>query len=369
MFRAVYNEIVSRLLASGVLALMGWAACGSDAKQQGPGTSSATSGGGTSVASGAQGAGGATSSDASASATSSAGTGGAAASQSASQSSTAASSGSGGAPPDGSSCAAAIPVAMALGKVTLQGNTVGGGSYFAYAPFNGFACSADKSYGQDAPDRVYDITPKTNGWLTATLTPKNGFAGMLWMYDGVCQAAINTIWCAKGGANVSVSTFRVFANKTYHLFVDGALPQASGAYQLDLDLSVGTCADPVPLPIGVSGPGVRWHNGMTTGMPDEQVELCPNMQVGGLQSPDVVFELTPATSYPFNAKISDYYSALTAAMSLRAVCGDEKSAISVACQSSAVDITVSGMVTQGKPVYLVVDGYQKSTGQFLLQLN
>jgi cysteine-rich repeat protein len=257
----------------------------------------------------------------------------------------------------GTTCANAVQVSLGLGTQALNGSTVGGGQH-----------ATTQCTGEDgSPDRVYAVTAQAAGFLTASLPrPLTNFNAILYTLTD-CLNPGSGIWCADNSSNLEPNggetlSIAVFQGQTVYVVVDGSNGQ-SGNYQLVLDLSVGTCADPVPMPIWQAQPSSGL--GSTVGKPNNH---SAGMLCGGGFSGEVVYEVTPQFSGNIDVRLPDAATNYDASISARSVCADQ--ATQLACEHDQFgddNITVQGTV--GVPFYVLVDGFNGSTGSYRLRLD
>ncbi|MCC6527302.1 MAG: hypothetical protein IT373_31930 [Polyangiaceae bacterium] len=257
--------------------------------------------------------------------------------------------------PSGATCAEAIPVTLANGTQSFVGSTVGGGTH------GSTSCPAD------APDRVYAVTPQSDGFLTARLRrAATSFDSVLYVSTACNDGAdVNTIVCEDswdpqnvavlfGGELVSL---RVTPGTTYFVHVDGYLTGDEGDYELVLDLSLGrTCADPVPITLEVGTPMTAL--GSNVGNLLDQVGSC-----GGNPGDEIVYAIQRSTAGPVSvatvAPGTDYNSVLYA----RTTCNDAASELACSNQAlNAMESVALGQLAAGTVVYLWVDGSQTGGG-------
>jgi hypothetical protein len=255
----------------------------------------------------------------------------------------------------GNTCGAPITISMALGAQTFTGTTVGGGQHQTSL------CPNEDT----APDRIYAVTAQTAGFLTASLI-KSGTN-----YDSILYALTNCndpgsgIWCTDNGSlndpnGGETLSFEMQQGQTAYIIVDGYLG-ASGNYQLLLDLSAGTCADPVPLPIWQPGP--TSGRGNTNNKPNNHgTNTC-----GGASSSDVVYEVTPQFTGNIDVRLPSNSTGYDSVLSARTVCTQQATELACSHQTGDDFFTVVGAT--GVPFYVIVDGFSGSNGEYRLRLD
>lgn len=205
---------------------------------------------------------------------------------------------------EGTTCALAIPIALAYGTIKLNDDTSGGGKHSA-------GCASGGT------DRVYAVTVAGDGFLSAWL-PRGqaGFDSVLWV-SATCDdaAPVKEILCndSKDPFNVltlnggEVISIPVKSGQTFYVYVDSAA-NAAGKYQIQLDLSIGDdCTDPIPIPIEAGTP-------MTLLGTTSNANKTTNGSCGGLTGPDVVYQVTRTSPGPLtfyvDPKLTSYNSVL-----------------------------------------------------------
>lgn len=257
---------------------------------------------------------------------------------------------------NGASCNTPILVSAGFGTLTFTGTTVGAGAHSpSGCPFN----------GGDGPDRVYAITPQASGFLTATLPRMNAtFDSVLWFATSCGATQINATNCndafddannqaINGGEVVSL---RVQAGTTYYLFVDTySGMSAGGTYQLLVNLSAGTCADPVPVALE---PGVP----MT--LRGSNINLMPLDQgsCGGNPGGEVTYRVTPnftdgmTIATNTNNGLTNYNAVLYA----RETCNAMVPELACSNQGGTSAESINVDATSGTPFFVKIDGSQSS---------
>ena len=257
----------------------------------------------------------------------------------------------------GDSCANAVSVALSLGTVMYNGTTVGGGFH-----------STTQCQGEfNSPDRVYAVTPQQEGFLTAWLPRSNTSYDSILYVLADCNDANTSIVCADQWGNgtpngAEVVSFRAKGGVTYTVVGDG-YDQAAGTYELQLDLSAGTCADPVPYPVwsgAFSNPAV----GSTSGIANSTDASCGSSVVAD----DVVYEIQPQ----FTGDI-EFFSPMAAAdfdlvLTAEQSCGNP--AMTLDCDhDNTGDEFISVSATSGQPFYTIVDGFNGASGSYELSIS
>lgn len=250
-------------------------------------------------------------------------------------------------------CTAPYPVDMVLGQPpqTFVGATTGGADD-ATPTCPGVTTS---------PDHVWAVTPDADGFLSAWINPKNSdFDSVL--YARTDCAVTADIRCADnffpppGGETLS---FEVTGGTTYFIIVDGFDGDA-GKYELNLDLSAGTCADPVEFPV-FAGVGVCGL-GSTVGKTNERLTAgC-----GGNQSGDVVYRMTANFTGSFSILINDANTDYDSVLTVDRDCGTD-----FTCNRQDGGDDVVGLVAnvEGGVVYAWADGFAAAEGNYEICVN
>ncbi|MFO0617656.1 MAG: DUF4215 domain-containing protein [Polyangiaceae bacterium] len=253
---------------------------------------------------------------------------------------------------NGATCMTAIPVMLGFGTQSFTGSTVNGGQH------------DPQSCPTDGPDRVYAVTPTASGYLTATL-PRSfaNFDSTLWVSTTCGGGTTQDLLCADsydaqtnqaldGGEIISL---RVQAGTTYYVYVDSFGMNGAGNYSLDLDLSAGTCADPIPIALE-SGVGMTFL-GSTAGVQPSTQGSC-----GGLPGGEVVYRVAPMFSGNINVATDGMLTNFNSVLYARTSCGDAGSQAACSNQggTAAESINYGGMMST--PMFVLVDGSTSGGG-------
>lgn len=254
---------------------------------------------------------------------------------------------------NGSSCANPIVVSMGLGGQSTAGTTAGGG---AHDP-NTNGCQSP------GPDRVYAITPTASGFLTATLPRAQAtFDSVLYVSQQCGGAQIQPLNCndsyngATGQAlnGGEVVSLRVQAGTTYYLFVDTFNPNGGGNYTLVLDLSTGTCADPVPIALE-SGVGQTIIGSNTNLLPLAQGSC------GGGPGGEVTYAISPLFSGDITVDTNNA-TTYNAALYARTSCEMPNSEVACSNVGGNGQESITFNANMGSTVFVKVDGSQTGGG-------
>lgn len=252
-------------------------------------------------------------------------------------------------PGTGGTCGSAVVVNVTPGNtVTQTGNLEGGGAH----------ASGDPACPHGGADRVYAITPSTNGFLTAWMPRPNAqFDGALWIAATCDQVTtVKPLLCndtfaadpakSRGGEVVSVP---VAAGSVYYVFVEAKQSTGSLPYELRIRLSAGTCADPVPVTFVEGAPQTVLGNNANAPKTASAETPCSGGNGGG----EVVYELrNPFDDTTRVDLVGDHNVVLYA----RDQCGG---GAQLDCSNSVIDsdderIDVS--VPPSSPAFVYVDG-------------
>ena len=261
---------------------------------------------------------------------------------------------------EATTCAAAAPIALALGTQVINGSTVGGGMH------TGSNCAAGSPGG---PDRIFAVTAGAAGFLTASLARgPTSFDSVLYASATCSDAMANTsILCADsydvannqpldGGEVIS---FKVTAGQVVYLFVDGFNANDSGNFQLTLDLSTGVdCNDPIPIPLEPGAP--MSVLGSTVGAGSTAGGSCSGSSAN---NPDVVYRITRPNNGTLGVTAPGTLSNYNVVLYARSTCGNGNSEID--CANNGGNATTETLtplnLTGGTPVFVWVDGSSNGT--------
>jgi cysteine-rich repeat protein len=250
---------------------------------------------------------------------------------------------------EGGTCATAIKVPVAPGNTIEVGTTVNAGFHTAAG------CKTDGN------DRIYAITPTTDGFITASLPRQNTtYNSALWVSTSCSDAAPNTpIVCEdsydpmtgqplNGG---EVLSFHAQANVTYYLFIDGPGNADAGGYTVNLNLATGKdCNDPVPIPLEAGTPMTLL--GTNAGAVNDTGGSC-----GGGAGEDVVYAITRTSNGPIAVLASAALSNFNTSLYARSMCADGNTEL-VCSNNPAISgemVSIAPMAA-GVPVFLYMDG-------------
>ncbi len=261
---------------------------------------------------------------------------------------------------DGKTCGTATGVLLDWGQELVVGNTMGGSMQSS----SDQACANGTSQGTAASgERIVAVTPLHDGFLTASLTyGVTNFDAVLYVRTD-CSNAQTEMACANnysqgmapGGEVVS---FYAKKGQTYYMIVDGS--SSSGDFELNLDLSQGTCADPVLFPLWKGQP--MRAMGTTEFSTNQAQASC-----GGGMAQDVVYKVTPHTTAVLEAELPKSESNFNTVLYARGACGMQNTQI--ACDGGGNVIDIDVQTAAGKPFYVWVDGSGQASGSYHLVLD
>ena len=257
----------------------------------------------------------------------------------------------------GTTCADAITVALNAGTTILTGSTTGGGQH------QNNDCQGE----ENSPDRIVAVTPAQDGYITASLTrPTTDFDAILYALND-CNDATSNIWCTDnyvgndptltGGEALS---FRATGGVTYFVVVDGYNGD-QGNYELVLDLSGGTCADPVPFPVWT---GQRMSAlGTTVGAAGN----TGTFMCGGNASGEVVYEIQPKFTGSMQVRLPTGDVNYDSVLSVRTDCNNVGTQVQCEHDGNGQE-SFDVPVTDGTNIYTLVDGWFGATGEYRLRV-
>ncbi len=154
-----------------------------------------------------------------------------------------------------------------------------------------------------------------------------------------------------------VISLEVTANSIHYVLVDGYDADQSGMFQLRVDFSAGTCADPVPVTIYPGTPMKMY--GDTTGNGSDSMASC-----GGSAAPDVPYLVQRSTGGPIVASVSGPYDK---AIYSRAVVAMSCTGAETSCQENggSGDETLPSInfANAAAQTLIVVDGHNQAGHQ------
>ncbi|MCU0655586.1 MAG: DUF4215 domain-containing protein [Polyangiaceae bacterium] len=247
-------------------------------------------------------------------------------------------------------------------------------------------------------DVVYTVQPTAAGLLTIEVQPKDGFDATLYVREKSCDAgpqiACNNTLGPDGQERAS---FLVAPGEIYSVFVDGT---AEGVFELVMQLDQNFCGDgKVQAPEQCDDGNQLSLDGCSSQCKVEQdppATACPGLPVhvfdqplllsgstepyednqsqsscGGSKAPDRVYRVVPGKSGTLRARVTSTSFDLILYARRDACSG--AGAKFLGCDdkfTGTSEILLDLPVTEGAPVWLVIDGFQASeAGIFALELS
>jgi len=232
-------------------------------------------------------------------------------------------------------CSAAPGVSCA-GR--YQGDTRGAPSNVTY-----YSC---KGWRESGPETVYILTTETTGDIVATLD------GLSEDLDVFILSACDSMSCLAYGDNTA--KYPDAPPGTYYIVVDG-YKGASGSFTLSVRCGKGLdCTTAIPASCGGS------YQGNTTGAnANVTYYKCCSWEESG---PEEVYALTTETAGHITATLSGIEAGVDLDVFLLPAC-DESSALAYGDHSASYSLAPPGTY------YIVVDGYKRSSGSYILNVD
>jgi len=253
---------------------------------------------------------------------------------------------------EGADCDHAIAVSLGLGEgsVTVSGSTSDGGARAtAVTP----ACK-----GAAGPERIYAVTAKSAGFLTARLSAAGThFNSVLYAATTCDDGPGGMLECADrralDGSAVpggEVLSFPVGAGETRFILVDGAAEEDSGDYELVLDLSDGDdCDTPISVVMEAGTPMTLF--GDTT--PKKNSDTCTSSNAGK----DVVYAIKGPSDGGLEIEVRP--TGFDVTLYLRSICADSFTELTCQDQGAVDDpegvVASNTLVSANKELYVWVD--------------
>lgn len=246
---------------------------------------------------------------------------------------------------EGISCLAPLAFAATPGTHTITGVTNGSNNYTSNLCTQGG--------GASGPERVYEIRASEAGFLTLwTDTQGTDYDAILYLRS-TCDMADDELLCNDNLVGLpDLVGKHVEANEVVYLFVDGFM-NGSGNYKVNVDLSDGTCADPVPILTG--GVSVRVL-GTTTGQGDDHGGSC-----GGTNGNDVVYEVRRLLQGDLTVTTDATFNSATYA---RTMCTSSETQIDCDSPNGSLDSDIFLDNLGNTPVYVFVDVATGGSGTY-----
>lgn len=253
----------------------------------------------------------------------------------------------------GTLCGAAIPITLSAGTMTIGADTSGSGMYQSQGCQNA-----------TGPELIYAVKAAQAGFLTVWTDPVDtDYDALVYVRGGSSCANGTELACGDNEPQEpDLFSIPVAANQVVHVFVDG-FQGASGHFGLHLDLSAGTCADPVPILSGDQGFPVD-AKGTTVGQGADGVGTC------GGAGPDVVYAVTRLSPGTVNVDTTPASATFKTITHARTTC--DSVATEVACNnnlmsnSSSISFASAGAAP---PTYVWVDGGVAQQGAYTVSFS
>jgi hypothetical protein len=261
----------------------------------------------------------------------------------------------------GETCATAIPIELALGGIVVSGTTAGGGQHATNA------CTGE----QTSPDRIYSVTPLEDGFLTLSLSrEKTEFDSILYVISdclnpesaAVCANSTSIIGIGDALTGGEVISLEVEEGEPLTVVVDGAGGK-SGNYELGLDLSRGTCDDPVTYPIWSGTPMNATANTQDDG---DDGEPGASAFCSSDESEDIVYEIVPQQSGGLTMALGS--AGFDSVLYARSDCDDERTELQCSHTNGNGGESITLLASEGDPIYLWVDGFTNDEGTYRMSV-
>ncbi len=216
--------------------------------------------------------------------------------------------------------------------------------------------------GAGSPDIVYAVTPKSDGWLTATLTGINGGDPVLMVRQGGCDVGQELACEDSTGSNGTEQTsLEVTGGVTYWVFIDSSTA-ASTQFALNLELNDGVPGDTCPgTTVPLSAGDVVTLEGDTSQATSayKGESYCG----GSFQTKELVYSVTPSSAGLLTVTLSPTYDGV-----LYARVGSCSGGMQVACSDAnwnaggPEQVQINAVANTKYSVF--VDGYQGDAGAY-----
>ncbi len=264
-------------------------------------------------------------------------------------------------PPANDTCASPEPLDLSSGHAQVTGTTAGA---------DNTAAGSCNGWGQ-APDVVYSFSIASPRKLTARVTGSRGLDPVVYLRSA-CGDAVTEIpsGCALAPAGSTTATLNVgsLPAGSYFLFVDG-YDASAGGFTLTIDVAAtppvpanDTCASPEALLFDANGHAQT--QGDTSSAHDDDRATCGG--IGG----DVYFTFTTNETKKAAFRLSGGSGGFDPVLSIRSSCGPGSfSELPQGCAQAPTGSPDASLLFGRLPAgtyYLVVDGYNGSSGPFTL---
>jgi cysteine-rich repeat protein len=257
---------------------------------------------------------------------------------------------------EGETCATAIPLSVGFGLSEHDGTTFGGGSH----------ASSSCGLGTAAKDRIYELTPIADGYLTVFLDRDHtDFESVLYMRES-CGGSAGSTQCVdssvagKGGGEVL--SLSVSAGVPLYFYVDGRTGNDVGEYRLSTYLAdADDCSDPAYLPIYPGGD--IWVSGNTSTASNDLQGSC-----GGIGR-DLVYLVEAMDAGDLEIDLASDSTLFDSVAYARSQCADDTSEL--VCDNEAGnggELLLLPGLSAGAELFVVVDGKKNVGGAYWLKL-
>ncbi|MEZ5038476.1 MAG: pre-peptidase C-terminal domain-containing protein [Saprospiraceae bacterium] len=256
------------------------------------------------------------------------------------------------------------------GGIPLQATNVGASNAFSSADYD---CYSGNSFF-DAPDKIYEIIKPTNdGDLTISLL-NDDLNGLpldldLFLLDNcslpaLCLAgSINAFGQPYLNKNFDAIYLPDFPAGTYYLVVDGYNDQQQGSFRLTTTTGNLAC-DAIPIECGIT------IAGRTQGAPNNvSAYSCQsNGRKGGYTGPELSFRYVATFEGLVNVKLTGLAPDVDLDVMILSDCDQNSACMGTGVNPAGQDEMINLQVSLGEDYYIVVDGWDGSVGDFILEI-
>jgi cysteine-rich repeat protein len=238
------------------------------------------------------------------------------------------------------------------GNVSIVGQTEAAGDDYS------FSCG-----GAGAPDTVYTVVPKTDGWLLITASGLDATDPLLAVKTGTCDGG-QEVACSDSSAEngAELATLQVIAGEKYYVFVDGGGNEPT-AYTLTLHLQTEVPGDSCPgVPLSITpGQEVTLEGNTNDATSDYKGEgLCS----ASVSTKELVYGITPTQDGTLSLQLQPGFDGVLYARVGSCTAGMQVGCADVGSNGGAETITLNAVANTKYSVF--VDGYSGSAGNFTL---
>jgi cysteine-rich repeat protein len=236
--------------------------------------------------------------------------------------------------------------------VSVVGQTEGAGDTFS------FSCG-----GSGAPDSVYTVVPKTDGWLIVTLAGLEAGDPLLAIRSDACESG-QELACADASADngAEMALVQVSGGGKYYVFVDGGAPKAT-AYTLTLHLQTEVPGDSCPGIPSVIGAGqeILLEGDTAAATSDYKGEAACSAAVS---TKDVVHAVTPTQDGTLTFQLAPGFDGVLYARVGSCTHGMQVGCADLAGPGGAESFSINAVANTKYSVF--VDGYNGAAGSYSL---